>query len=105
MNEGVIGGAYNFDGNDFIRIEETGNSLGGDGSWDEITVEFWIKATEPSGDETLLWKHERYDYSNGKPMFEGMPPTDPYGISYRIEFSAGRIALKFGKRILFWVAA
>jgi hypothetical protein len=42
-SEGVVGGAYNFDGvNDFLRIPDD-PSLGGDGSWTGISVEFWVK--------------------------------------------------------------
>lgn len=42
-NNGVVGGAYVFDGTtDFIRVPDS-PSLGGDGSWSEISVEFWIK--------------------------------------------------------------
>ncbi len=42
-NEGIVGGAYSFDGiNDFIRIPDD-STLGGDGSGSEISIEFWIK--------------------------------------------------------------
>lgn len=76
-NDGVVGGAYTFGtdgvGNDFIRIEENGDSLGGDGSWSEISIEFWVKATTNTGTERLIWKHDRYDKST---------------IGYRIDFRA-----------------
>jgi len=40
---GMVGGAYNFDGNDVITCAD--NNLGGDaaGTWTELTMEFWIK--------------------------------------------------------------
>jgi hypothetical protein len=40
--QGVQGGAYKFDGNDAITVPDS-SSLGGDGTWTEISVEFWIK--------------------------------------------------------------
>ncbi len=58
---GVVGGGFSFDGNDFIRIEEQGNSLGGDGSWQEISVECWIKATQTMNSKPVIWKTDRYD--------------------------------------------
>lgn len=42
IEEGVVGGAIKFDGDDFITIDDTA-TLGGYGTWSEITVEFWIK--------------------------------------------------------------
>ena len=42
---GMIGGGYSFDGNDYITVQEQDSSLGGDGSWSEISIEFWIKAS------------------------------------------------------------
>ena len=45
IQDGVVGGALGFDGNDYITVQENSNSLGGDGSWSTISVEFWIKAS------------------------------------------------------------
>jgi len=45
VQDGVVGGALSFDGNDFVTVSENGNTLGGDGSWSTISVEFWIRAT------------------------------------------------------------
>ncbi len=43
--DGLVGGAYVFDGqNDYMRIGDD-PSLGGDGSWSQISLEFWIKPT------------------------------------------------------------
>ncbi len=58
--QGVVGGAFSFDGNDFIRMEEQGNSLGGDGSWSQIAVECWIKVTETQTNKPVIWKTDRY---------------------------------------------
>ena len=79
-DQGIVGGAYSFDGNDFIRIEEQGNSLGGDGSWDEITVEFWIQATENTNSEIVLYKH-------GRAYPDDIEPIHGY-TGYRVDFSA-----------------
>jgi len=72
-SEGVIGGAYVFDGNDRITVNENGNSLGGDGSWSEISVEFWVRATQETGTEYLIWKHAAASTST---------------VGYRVEFQA-----------------
>jgi len=47
-----------------------------------------VKATVNTGNETLLWKHHRYDFSNGVGWGGGaaQPGT---GIGYRVDFSAG----------------
>jgi hypothetical protein len=71
-NDSVVGGAYTFDGNDFIRIEENDATLGGDGTWNEITIEFWVKATTSTWTERLITKHDRYNMS----------------MSYRVDFRA-----------------
>ncbi len=71
--EGIVGGGFSFDGNDFIRIEEQGNSLGGDGSWSEISVECWIKATTTMSSKPVIWKTDRYE---------------PEEVGYRLDCSA-----------------
>jgi len=81
--EGVVGGAYTFDGNDFIRVEENGNSLGGNGSWSEISIEFWVKATTNTGTERLIWKHNSTEYS-----YMSWGGGAGIGIGYMIDFSA-----------------
>ena len=77
--DGIVGGAYSFDGDDHIRVIEHDNSLGGDGSWSEMSIEFWVKATTNTGTERLIWKHDRYDWSTG---------GTPSGLSYRVDFRA-----------------
>jgi hypothetical protein len=59
---GIIGNALSFDGNDFVRVEEKSNSLGGSGTSSQISVEFWIKATATvSSPAKLIWKPDRYE--------------------------------------------
>ena len=41
-SDGYRNGAYSFDGNDVITIPDD-PSLGGDGTWEEMTLEFWVK--------------------------------------------------------------
>jgi hypothetical protein len=74
--DGVVGGAYVFDGNDGIMVAEQGTSLGGDGSWSAISVEFWVKATVNSGTERLLW------------LYNASSTSD---VGFRLEFSASDI--------------
>ena len=59
--KGIVGGAFSFDGDDFIRVEEQSNSLDGGGSWSAMSVEFWIKATTTGSNWKLIWKPDRYD--------------------------------------------
>ena len=58
---GRVGGAFSFDGNDFIRVEDQSNSLDGGGSWSEVSLEFWIRATSPGDTQKLFSKHARYN--------------------------------------------
>jgi hypothetical protein len=53
-----LGGAYLFDGNDRITVEENGSSLGGDGTWDEISVEFWVRRTGSTSTEDVIRLHD-----------------------------------------------
>ena len=78
---GVIGGALSFDGNDYITITENGNSLGSDGSWSEISVEYWVKATGATSQESVVSMHNT-DYSTGGYM------GSSYGIGYSSDFRA-----------------
>jgi len=78
---GVIGGALSFDGNDYIRVQDNGNSLGSDGSWSKLSIEYWIKANGTSNQEAVISKHNA-DYSTGG--FQGAS----YGIGYSSDFRA-----------------
>jgi len=41
-SDGIVGGAYNYDGyNNYIQIPDN-SSLDGNGSWNEMTIEHWI---------------------------------------------------------------
>ncbi|MEM2514585.1 MAG: LamG-like jellyroll fold domain-containing protein [Candidatus Bathyarchaeia archaeon] len=52
---GLLGGAYVFDGNDIIIVADD-SSLGGDGTWSEITIEFWIKLSEDQWGSRVIAK-------------------------------------------------
>jgi hypothetical protein len=53
---GVVGGAYVFDGsNDYMKIRDD-PSLGGNGTWSEISVEFWIKLDSSVSGATVICK-------------------------------------------------
>ena len=58
---GVVGGAFYFDGNDFITVNEQSNSLGGSGTWSQMSLEFWIRIPDAGSTERLIWKPDRYD--------------------------------------------
>ena len=59
VQDGVVGGALSFDGNDYVTVQENGNSLGGDGSWSTISVEFWAKASGATSTQTVVFKPDR----------------------------------------------
>jgi fibronectin type 3 domain-containing protein len=71
--EGVVGGAYIFDGNGGINVAEQAGSLGGDGSWSTLSIEFWVKATENTNNERVIWLHNA---------------TDTRDVAYRLAFRA-----------------
>ena len=57
-SSGLVGGGYVFDGkNDYMRIGDD-PSLGGDGTWSEISVEFWIKPTSLQKGGIILAKKD-----------------------------------------------
>jgi len=76
---GIVGGAYSFDGTDFIRINEAGNTLGGDGSWSQISVEFWIRATGATTSiQTVVFKPNA-SYAPGA-------SSSSYSVGYRVQY-------------------
>ena len=81
IEDGVIGGALSFDGSDSILVNENGDSLGSDGSWSAITVEYWVKATGTTSTESVVSMHDAV-YSTGGYMGES------YGIAYSSDFRA-----------------
>ncbi|MEM2130828.1 MAG: DUF2341 domain-containing protein, partial [Candidatus Bathyarchaeia archaeon] len=42
INNGVVGGAYRFDGDDLILVPDS-PTLDGNGAWSQLTIEFWVK--------------------------------------------------------------
>jgi hypothetical protein len=57
-SNGVLGGAYVFDGvTDFIRVPDSPR-LGGDGSWSEISIEFWIKPLSNQNGARIIAKRD-----------------------------------------------
>ena len=78
--DGVVGGAYSFNGDDYIQVDEQGNSLGSSGTWTEMTVEYWVLASS-TGQESVVSLHDA-DYSTGGYM------GDPYGVSYTSDVRA-----------------
>ncbi len=57
---GVVGGALYFDGDDFVTVREQSNSLGGSGTWSQMSLEFWIKSPTAGQNERLIWKPDLY---------------------------------------------
>jgi hypothetical protein len=88
--DGIVGGAYTFDGSDRIMVNEQAASLGGDGSWTTISVEFWVKATVNTGTERLIWLYNA---------------TDDDDIGYRLEFRAYNDRNYFRWRIYYFNAS
>jgi hypothetical protein len=85
-SQGVVGGAYGFstDGEtsgDVITVQDSA-TLGGDGTWTQISIEFWIKAASSQSGTRVLAKKI------------GNQPAGAYG-SYTVEFRSGT-ALRFG---------
>jgi hypothetical protein len=77
VQDGVIGGALGFDGNDYITVQENANSLGGSGTWSQISVEFWIKASgQTTSTQTVVFKPDA-SYS---------PTASSYGYGYRVQY-------------------
>jgi hypothetical protein len=56
IGEGVVGGAYSFDGvNDYIYVPDD-PSLGGDGNFRELGIEFWVNPSEPRNGSRIIAK-------------------------------------------------
>ncbi|MGQ9640623.1 MAG: LamG-like jellyroll fold domain-containing protein [Candidatus Bathycorpusculaceae bacterium] len=95
---GKIGGAYIFDGNDYIKIEDSPN-IGGDGTWTEITIEFWIYITQNQRGTRIIAKRGSttgtYGYQIGFQSSTSKPYNTIYfdiwnaaGTLYEIEYQA-----------------
>lgn len=74
--DGVVGGAMSFDGNDYITVQENSNSLGGDGTWSTISVEFWAQASGATSTQTVVFK----------PDSTYAPGVSSYGLGYRVQY-------------------
>jgi len=56
ISEGVVGGAYSFDGvNDYIYVPDD-PSLCGDGNSSELSIEFWVNPSELRGGSRIIVK-------------------------------------------------
>ncbi|MEM3701025.1 MAG: LamG-like jellyroll fold domain-containing protein, partial [Candidatus Bathyarchaeia archaeon] len=53
--DGKVGGAYIFSGSSYIEIADH-PELGGDGTWTEITIEFWIYLTQDQWGSRIVAK-------------------------------------------------
>jgi hypothetical protein len=86
---GKINGAYIFDGDDYIRIEDSPN-LGGDGTWSQITIEFWIYVTENQRGTRIISKRGStsgtYSYQIGFQTSQSKPYNTIY---FDIWYAAG----------------
>ncbi|MDQ1279194.1 MAG: Flg new 2 protein, partial [Thermoproteota archaeon] len=83
---GKVGGAYSFDGKDFIRIPQpsnTSNRYDGNGNWTSMAVESWVQAGVMSSTERLIVKKNLYDNN----------------MSYRLDVSRTSSALAFTWRV------
>ena len=61
---GIVGGAYTFDGkNDYIRINDK-SALWGANTWPEITIEFWINPKTTRGTTILAKKSPSATYGS-----------------------------------------
>jgi hypothetical protein len=93
-SSGVVGGAYVFDGkNDYMRIGDD-PSLGGDGSWSQISLEFWIKPTASQTGTYIMAKRDPI-VATGSYMVgfrdSGTPNTLFFGVSNGIVDTRGRL--------------
>jgi hypothetical protein len=80
--DGVVGGALAFDGSKDYLVVPDDSSLGGDGSWSEISVEFWLKVN---------------GYKNGVRIVSKQVPYDSVG-SYMVGFQTSGTSNR-----LFWL--
>jgi len=93
--DGVVGGAYAFDGmNDFMRIPDDA-SLDGDGTWSEITVEFWIKPEASMKGTSIIAKKVPYNDGDTGSYMIGFRGDKPNALYWAINStSAGWTQLK-----------
>ena len=64
---GIVGGAYTFDTNYYIRVAD--NPGLGDGTWSAITLEFWIKPSDLHTSSTIIAKKIWVGTSTASPSY------------------------------------
>ena len=75
-SDGIVGGAYSFDGtDDYISIPDD-STLDGDGTWDEISIEFWIKSGKEEQNTTTIID-KRGSSSSARSYQVGFSSTSP----------------------------
>jgi hypothetical protein len=65
--QGIVGGAYQFDGNDAINVADSA-TLGNGGTWTELTVEAWVYPATDQSRTVILNKNGGAGSANGKYM-------------------------------------
>jgi len=91
-SDGKIGGAYSFDGSDTIRVADS-VSLDGDGTWNQITVEFWINSAlaSPNGKRVIAKRGSTagtYSYQVGFQTANGRLYFDVWNSAlYEVEYT------------------
>jgi len=75
-NAGVVGGAYTFDGGtDYISVNDN-PSLGADGTWSQISIEFWIRLSAAQTGTTIIAKKvASTKYANNASYMIGFQPS------------------------------
>ena len=73
---GVVGGAYTFDGGtDYIRVNDN-PSLGGTGTWSQMSIEFWIQLSAAQTGTTIIAKKvPSSKYANNASYMIGFEPS------------------------------
>lgn len=103
VEDGVLGGAMDFDGNDFITVNEIGSTLGGDGSWSKISVELWVRASgATTSTQTVLFKPDAWYSLGSSSYFTGYRlQYRYYADSYRVYWTIGNTTsqVSFNQRV------
>ena len=87
VQDGVVGGALNFNGLNKVQVQDASSNLGSNGAWSEITVEFWVKSTQDINTYYFPWILLAMHNNNFSPLsYPGI--FVPYGLSYNVEFSS-----------------
>jgi hypothetical protein len=74
ISDGLVGGAYSFDGvNDYIYVPDA-PSLGGEGDFNELGIEFWVNPSKYENDARLIVK--KVPSQNNGSYMVGFHPLD-----------------------------